>query len=254
LTIDVLANDLDANPGDTFKITSVSGPNPQVAGVSLVQPQQQGASYTGVTVRVDGGASGTANFVYSVVDNRGAATNNIPVALTINTIPTVKKDDVPTVVEVPAGQSVSGTIKATDIDGQALRFSLLQAPASLIGTATVNESTGAYTFTAKTVIGDGSFLVGVSDGNATVSVPVGAKVIGGTDPVPGTGTTDPVINPGTGTTPGQNPGDKPDAGSPLPPPSSGGDSGGGIINPFVFFMLAVLGWSRRHDTSGHLKK
>lgn len=236
LTIDVLANDQDADSGDTFKITSVSGPNPQVAGVSLVQPQQQGASYTGITVRVDGGVSGTANFVYSVVDNRGAATNNVPVALTINTIPTVKKDDIPEAVEVPAGQSVSGTIKATDIDGQALRFSLLQAPASLIGTATVNETTGAYTFTAKTVIGDGSFLVGVSDGNATVSVPVGAKVIGGTDPLPNNGGTDPATNPGT----------SPGTGTTIQPtPSSSGDSGGGSLNVFALLMLSTLGWCRR---------
>lgn len=247
LNIDVLANDSDADAGDTLKITSVRGPNPGVPGVFLEQAQQQNQgppSFAGVTVRVNGGASGTANFVYDVVDNRGAATSNVAVTLTINTIPTVKQEDVPKAVEVQAGQSASGTVKASDLDGQVLRYSVLQAPASLIGTATLNETTGEYTFTAKSITGDGSFLVGVSDGNAMVGVPVGVKVIGGTLPAPDTGNngnpgTTPGTSPGTGQSPGQNP---------APPPSE--SDGGGSTPVFMLLVLAVLGWNRRSSILG----
>lgn len=262
VSIDVLANDSDADAGDTLRIERVRGPTTPVNGVELITPQQQGpgaAVWSGVDVRVNGGVSGIANFEYDLIDNRGGVTNNVGVTLRINTIPAVLQSDIPKPVEVTAGQAVSGSIKATDRDGQPLRFTLLQAPASLIGTATVNEATGAYTFTASTLNGDGSFLVGVSDGSPPVSVPVGIKVIGGTDPVPtpGTGTTAPGT--GTGTPPGQN-NNNPGGGtaSPPVPASSSNDDGGGSIDPFWFGLLAgagILSRYRRHGRArgrGHI--
>lgn len=92
-------------------------------------------------------------------------------------------EDVPKVIDVIAGQSASGITRALDRDGQLLRFSLLQAPPASIGVANVNNATGEYTFAAGTINGDGSFLIGVSDGNAMISVPLGIAVLGGTYPM-----------------------------------------------------------------------
>ena len=258
VSIDVLANDSDTDAGDTLKIERVRGPTPSINGVELIAPRQLGPGapvWTAVNVRVNGGVSGVTNFEYDLIDNRGAVTNNVGVTLKINTLPAVLQSDIPKPVDVAAGQTVSGAIKASDRDGQPLRFTLLQAPASLIGTATVNEATGDYTFTASTLNGDGSFLVGVSDGGPPVSVPVGIKVIGGTDPVPtpGTGTTSP--GPGTGTGGGgavppvqNNPGGG-TANPPAPVSSttpSNSDDGGGSVDPFWFGLLAGAGILRRY--------
>ena len=96
-------------------------------------------------------------------------------------------------ITTPEDTPKSGTVKAFDVDGDTLGYTVDTQPTH--GTVTLNSTTGAYTYTpAPDYHGPDSFVVEVSDGNGgtvlvTVDVtvtpdndaPVGGKLPDGTD-------------------------------------------------------------------------
>lgn len=92
-------------------------------------------------------------------------------------------------IAVVEGNSYSGTLSASDADGDALTFRIISAASN--GTATItNSSTGAFTYTPSAGASSDSFSFRANDGiddsnTAAVSVTVSAP---GADPGMGTGT------------------------------------------------------------------
>ncbi|WP_068704162.1 Ig-like domain-containing protein [Paludibacter jiangxiensis] len=104
---------------------------------------------------------GDDSFTVSVSDgNGGTATGTVSITvISVNDDPVITVTPVTTQEDTP----VSGTVTATDVDGDALTFSKGSDPSH--GTVDVH-SDGSYTYTpAKDYNGDDSFMISVSDGN-----------------------------------------------------------------------------------------
>lgn len=75
---------------------------------------------------------------------------------------------------VQTGQTVTGNIGATDIEGDALKYTVAQGPK--YGTLTIDQATGNYTYTPNDIDYDAaqtdSFTVSVSDGKFNLLTPL----------------------------------------------------------------------------------
>ena len=180
LAATLLANDSDPE-GDTLTLVSVQGA-------------------VGGSVALDGGGNvvftpaanfnGMASFSYTISDGTNTATQQVSVSVAaVNDAPVAGAAGFTT----DLGVALSGALSATDIDGDALTYSLSSGPAN--GTATV-AADGAYTYSAADGFsGADSFIFAVSDGaessTAVVSITVNpANLIAGTagdDALTGTG-------------------------------------------------------------------
>ncbi|GAA4200928.1 hypothetical protein GCM10022289_13500 [Pedobacter jeongneungensis] len=132
-----------------------------------------------VTLNADGTYTYTPNpdyngqdsFIVTVSDgNGGTTTVTIPVTITpVNDAPVASSPAISTTEDTPK----TGTITATDVDGDALTYAITTQP--LHGTVTLNTD-GTYTYTPNPDYnGQDSFTVTVSDGNGgttTVAIPV----------------------------------------------------------------------------------
>jgi Ca2+-binding RTX toxin-like protein len=121
--------------------------------------------------------NGSDSFTVSITDIWGATvsqTVNVTVA-SVNDAPVTAAAGSHSTAEDSA---VSGTILASDVDGDALSFSIAAGPAN--GTVSINASTGEYTYTpAENFSGSDSFVVSVKDPSGaeatqTVSVDIAA--------------------------------------------------------------------------------
>ncbi|WP_421939882.1 Calx-beta domain-containing protein [Pedobacter sp.] len=132
-----------------------------------------------VTVNTDGtytytpnaNYNGTDVFTVSVNDGNGgivAVTINVTVT-PVNDIPVATAAAITTAQDTP----VNGTVTASDVDGDALSFTLTTPPAH--GTVVVNAN-GTYTYTPTPgYVGNDTFTITVSDGKGgtvTVTIPV----------------------------------------------------------------------------------
>ena len=180
LAASLLANDYDPE-GDTLTLISVQG---AVGGsVALI-----GGGDVVFTPVAD--FNGTASFSYTISDGTNTATQQVSVAVAaVNDAPVAGAGGLTT----DLGVVLSGALSATDVDGDALTYSLSAGPAN--GTATV-AADGAYTYTPiDGYSGADSFTFAVSDGaessTAVVSITVNpANLVAGTagdDQLTGTG-------------------------------------------------------------------
>ncbi len=180
LAASLLANDYDPE-GDTLTLISVQG---AVGGsVALI-----GGGDVVFTPVAD--FNGTASFSYTISDGTNTATQQVSVAVAaVNDAPVAGAGGFTT----DLGVVLSGALSATDVDGDALTYSLSAGPAN--GTATV-AADGAYTYTPiDGFSGADSFTFAVSDGaessTAVVSITVNpANLVAGTagdDQLTGTG-------------------------------------------------------------------
>jgi len=174
----LLANDTDVD-GDTLSLASVSNALGGTVGLDVNGD---------VVFTPDANFNGVATFDYTVSDGAGgtststvtvdvAAVNDAPVALTTN-------------IAADEDIAVSGSISATDVEGDSLTYALVQSPAQ--GTMTLNPD-GAYVFDPNSAFealnegetADVSFTYSVSDGIDTVLKTATIQVAGHTDIISG---------------------------------------------------------------------
>ncbi|RZJ75709.1 MAG: tandem-95 repeat protein, partial [Flavobacterium sp.] len=115
--------------------------------------------------------NGTDSFTVTVSDgNGGSTTVTIPVNVTpVNDVPVANSPAISTAEDTPK----TGTVTATDIDGDVLTYTVTTPPTN--GIVVVNTN-GTYTYTPNANFnGTDSFTITVSDGNGgstTVTIPV----------------------------------------------------------------------------------
>jgi hypothetical protein len=161
VTVDVVFNDSD-NDGDSLSLEGVNGAAhgtvAVVNGKAVFTPE---ANY-----------NGPASFSYVVTDGQGGTANG-SVSITVNPV-----NDAPVLSNVPGAAGIpelaayTFTASASDVDGQPLTFSLVNAPAG----AGIDAATGQFSWTPSEAQGGAgtsySFAVRVSDGTASVDSPV----------------------------------------------------------------------------------
>lgn len=151
----LLGNDHDADL-DGLTVTGVSSP---VGGTAVLEE-------TGIRFTLTADFNGEAAFRYSIADGRGGA-SEATAAFTVKPV-----NDAPVLasvsVETDEDKAVSGTVVASDIDGDRLSFALKDDAVN--GVARIDAETGAWTYTPKeNVNGTGSFTVVASDGKGGVT-------------------------------------------------------------------------------------
>ncbi|MDO8448456.1 MAG: Ig-like domain-containing protein, partial [Rhodoferax sp.] len=141
VTIDILSNDYDPDgnllPG-TLTLLSLPG-----SGSASVNP------FTGA-VTYQPSMAGTYSFTYTVQDNGGAATNVATVTVTVtvtsaNTPPKAVNDSATTAVNTAVAVNVLAN--DSDVDGTLNPASVTLATLPVSGSATVNATTGAISYT-----------------------------------------------------------------------------------------------------------
>jgi VCBS repeat-containing protein len=165
---------------DTAMAITLTGTDPDGNPLtfSIVTPPAHGTlsgTAPNVTYTPAANYNGTDSFTFKVNDG----TTDSTVATVSLNITAVNDAPVATnsALTVGAGQSVGGTLVASDVDGNSLTYRITMQPAK--GTLTsFNASTGAFVYTAKTNgKGTDTFKFTASDGSltsntATVSVTV----------------------------------------------------------------------------------
>ena len=184
VTIDVLANDTDAN-GDVLSVSAVGD-----ASNGDVVINNDGT----VTYTPDAGFDGTDSFEYTVSDgNGGDDTGTVTVTVTDDDVPPVAVDDM---AETGENQAVTIDVLANDTDANGDVLSVSAVGDASNGDVVINND-GTVTYTPDAdFIGDDSFEYTVSDGNGgtdTGSVAVTVDEITVSDPVVSFVTTTPVV-------------------------------------------------------------
>ena len=189
VVVDVLANDSDTD--GSLNPSSVTIQQSPANGTVSVNSSTGTVNYTH-----DGSDAASDTFTYTVADDDGAVSNeatvSIDVAITTNEAPTANDDS----ASVEQGQSVTVDVLANDTDADGSlnpsSVTIQQSPTS--GTAAVDESTGAVTYThdgSDTTSDSFTYTVADDDGatsnEATVDITVTTSDT--TDPVPA----DPVL-------------------------------------------------------------
>jgi len=135
------------------------------------------ANYASLTINPDGtfvlvpnpGFTGTVEFVYAVDDGRGTQT----LGTVMVTFGSDANDNPITIgghVETLEDRSVTGTLVASDTDGDALSFALRDGSGPTHGTVTINPD-GTYTYVPDAnYVGRDSFHYTVSDGQGGTTV------------------------------------------------------------------------------------
>lgn len=165
VSVNVVSNDTDED-GDALSLQSVSGALhgsvAVVSGQAVFTPE---ANY-----------NGPASFDYVVSDGHGGTASGT-VGVTVNAVNDAPSlSNVPATATIPELASYTFNAQANDVDGQALTFSLVGAPAG----ATINPSTGQFSWTPSEAQGGTVspyvFKVRVSDGVVNVESDVSLTV------------------------------------------------------------------------------
>ncbi|UVO10532.1 retention module-containing protein [Pectobacterium polonicum] len=162
----IVATDVD---GDTLRYSV----NTQPANGTLTLDGSTGQ----YTYTPTANFNGNDRFIITVSDgNGGTTTSTVSIGITpVNDAPVSADQSIATDEDTP----VSGTIVATDVDGDTLSYSVSTQPAN--GTLTLDGSTGAYTYTpGANFNGNDRFIVTVSDGNGgttTSTVSIGVRPV-----------------------------------------------------------------------------
>jgi hypothetical protein len=170
-TVAVLGNDTGiGDPGITVTVVDPPGHGVAVAGADGRITYTPAADY-----------AGPDSLVYRVSDVDGdQATASVSITVT-------PRNDAPVApdwsITTPEDTAVPGAIGATDADGDLLTFALSSPPGH--GTASVDGSSGAFTYTPDTgYSGPDSFVVTVDDGHGATVTSVVAVAVDGMDERP----------------------------------------------------------------------
>jgi len=147
--------------GDSLTFSIVS--QPSHGSVSITNTSTGAFTYT-----PNSGYTGSDSFTFKATDSAGNASNTATESVTIsssNTAPTASNGSVST----DENTAVSGTLSASDSDGDSLTFSIVSQPSN--GSVSItNSSTGAFTYTPNSnYYGSDSFTFKATDsaGNAS---------------------------------------------------------------------------------------
>ncbi|HYH66804.1 MAG TPA: Ig-like domain-containing protein, partial [Urbifossiella sp.] len=160
----VRATDVDS-PSLTFTVAAGPANGSLVLNTNGTFTYTPNANYNGPDSFTFTASDGTADSNTATVSITVTAVNDAPVALPQSATTT---EDV----------SVSGTVVATDTEGSALTYAVVEPPAH--GTVTLNRTTGAFVYAPNAdYFGDDCFTFQASDGNlvsnvAAVSIRVAA--------------------------------------------------------------------------------
>jgi large repetitive protein len=167
-----VANSATAAGTEDNRVTgTLTGTDADGDRLTFALAQNGAPAHGSVTINPDGTYSytpaanynGTDSFTFRVSDGRGGVTTGTV------TIDLAAVNDAPTTSNSAKSGSedsqVSGRVTATDVDGDALTFTVPQSGAPAHGTVTMNPD-GTYTYTpAANYNGTDSFTYRVSDGN-----------------------------------------------------------------------------------------
>lgn len=160
ITIDVLANDTDTE-GDALTVTAVTSP---AHGTAAVNEEENALDVT-----PDFNYNGLLTFTYTVSDgNGGTATANVTVTVTpVNDAPVASNDSLSTAEDTPLMFQGSVLLaNDTDVDGDTIQISSIQAGGLAHGTVVFEAATDTITYTpAPNYHGEASFTYTVTDGN-----------------------------------------------------------------------------------------
>ncbi|GKW26381.1 hypothetical protein PEC311524_39750, partial [Pectobacterium carotovorum subsp. carotovorum] len=174
-----IATDEDTPVSGTIRATDVDG---DTLSYTVGTPPANG------TLTLDGSTgqytytpganfNGNDRFIVTVSDgNGGTTTSTVSIGVRpVNDAPVTADQSIATDEDTP----VSGTIVATDVDGDTLSYTVGTPPAN--GTLTLNGATGAYTYTpGANFNGNDRFIITVSDGNGgttTSTVSIGVRPV-----------------------------------------------------------------------------
>ena len=117
---------------------------------------------TGKYIYTAGDYVGSDTFTVRVADGHGGFADHVVNVGLTNTGPVISSASA-TSLSVGHGKSVSGSVTATDADGDQLQYSVQGSAAH--GTVTLDASTGKYIYTAGDYVGSDTFTVRVADGH-----------------------------------------------------------------------------------------
>lgn len=254
--LSVLANDTDANPGDTLTV---------VPGAIVVSPSGSAPNDPSAAVSSDGksivfsGTQGGSGYSFSYIakDNFSGQSAPATVTVTVNAAPTLEGKS----ITVPPGGVTDAVL--TSSDDETLTFALAIQPSK--GCAVLNATTGAFQYTALAdETGKDTFAVETSDGRGGFASAVVTVDIAGAPVTPAAPCT--VARPvgdgssgggstGGGSTGGGSTGGSSSSGGAAPPASNdeirtidGG--GGGAFDALWLTAFATLPWLRRRRGGG----
>ncbi len=178
VTVDVLANDTDLDPGDTLSVLSYDGSS--IANGTLTSG---GSSFHYIP---DPGFAGTETFTYVAADGSGA-TASATVTITVAPVqhdPVAGNDSYTTTSDTPLSVPAPGVLgNDGDEDGDALTLQVAPVPVASNGTVAL-VADGSFTYTPNAGFsGTDSFAYHISDGTGrsadgvvTVTVSASAAV------------------------------------------------------------------------------
>ncbi len=170
MTIDVLANDTDAN-GDAITLVSVDPPAASVGTAGIVGGR--------VVFTPAAGFTGTATFTYGIADARGGIATGTVTVEVANQGPVAVDDTATTDTDTPVAIDVLEN--DSDPEGDDLAVVATTTPAH--GTVVVAAG-GALTYTPDPgYAGPDSFTYTVSDGNGGTATATVDVTVGNADPV-----------------------------------------------------------------------
>lgn len=125
-----------------------------------------------LTLRPAADRHGTTSVTLTVSDGQQSATTTVPVTIVpVNDAPTAQS----LTLSVVAGGTVSGTVAASDVDGDPLTVSIQQGPSR--GACTITDAaTGAFSYTAGSSSGTDSVVLSISDGTLTATATVTIQI------------------------------------------------------------------------------
>ena len=165
---ELLRNDYDVD-GDHLTVTSAWGA--QNGSVSLASGQ--------ISYNPNRNYAGTDSFTYAVSDGNGGTTTGL-VSVNVASVNDNPYFTVGRYTNQVARQRTDGIVQATDIDGSdsAIRYSIAGGNQPLIGSATINATTGAWSFFSNnynSTDANFNFIITATDnrgGQADIAVPV----------------------------------------------------------------------------------
>jgi hypothetical protein len=164
VAIDVLANDSDVD-GDGLSVASVTQGTKGTVAISGKQ----------INYSPKANQTGTDTFAYTASDGKGgASTAQVSVTIASGNHPPVASSGTVTTVK---GTTVSGKLSASDVDGDALTYSIVSPPDKGVIKIT-NPATGAFTYQpGRKATGSCSFTFKVNDGKTDSNTATMAVII-----------------------------------------------------------------------------